>query len=138
MLANREVGFGVNCGGEVQRLEEMGLKGPEPRVASSELGMQGRPADFNIALQRMQAIAEPDIDIDHRTGGRWPSGRPPKAVRGGHGGPGRIFLIEKYAILPQARLVAERVGHRDCAIDEAAAAHQFDNLAIGRTSGCMR
>ena len=42
------------------------------------------------------------------------------------------FLIEKHAVLPKARLVAERVGHRDCAIDEAAAAHQLAALAIGK------
>ena len=91
-LANREVGLGINGGGEVQRLEEVGPEGPEPRVASSELGVQGGPADLNVALQGMQAVGKPDVDVDHHgAGADGPQGALAKAVRGGHGAPGRIL-----------------------------------------------
>jgi predicted DNA-binding WGR domain protein len=69
--------------------------------AKRRRGYRG-PADFNIALQRMQTIGEPDA---------------------------RFILLFLHAVLPQARLVAERVGHRDCAIDEAAAAHLGDGAS---------
>ena len=40
------------------------------------------------------------------------------------------FLIQQDFFLPQGRLVAQNVGHRDAAIDEAPAAHQFPAAAF--------
>src|SRR3984885_4176708 len=79
----------------------------------------------------MQAIGQPDVDVDdHGAGADGPQRR--LADRNGVLAQGTIeVLVEHHPVLPERRLIAADVGHGDFGLHKAAAAADLGAGAVG-------
>src|SRR4051794_16350582 len=102
----------------------MGSESSYPAKPGAELGIKGGPADLDVPREGMQAVGEPDVDVNYHAAR--PDGAESRFADGY-----RMFaksaieiLVEQYAVLPKLGLllVVNSVGHRDLGLDEAAAA----------------
>src|SRR4051794_3894256 len=93
---------------------------PDSPVAAAELGIEGGPTDLDILFQGVEAIRQPDIDIDHH--GPWTNGTE-GALGQWYGmiakGPVEL-LVKQDLFFPEARLVAKGICHINSALYEAA------------------
>src|SRR5271167_2976606 len=95
---------------------------PNRAESRPELGIQRRPADLNVPFQGMEAVGEPDIDVDdHGTRSDGPGRALADPARMFAEGPVKI-LVEHDVVLPQRGLVADDVGHGAFGLDEAGTA----------------
>ena len=105
-LANIDPRLGIGCRGDGQAFDEILPKAPDPADSGAKLGIKGRPADLDVPLQGMEAVCEPDIDIDDH-------GTRPNGAKSGLADRDGMFaerpvevLVQQNPVLPKRRLVA--------------------------------
>ena len=127
-----DAGFGVDGEGELEGVEEGGLDLADEAEAGAELGVDGGPGDGGGFAEGVEAVGEPDVDVDGEGFG----------ADGAEGffadGDGVVAegapeaFVEADAVLPEGGLgVVGEAGEGDAALDEGAVAAEFGVGEVG-------
>src|SRR3954468_17674369 len=112
----------------------MGSESSHPAESGAELGIKGGPADLDISCQGMQAVGQPDINVDYHAAR--PNGAESRfADRHRMLAKSAIeILVEQHAVLPKLGLllVVNSTGHVDLGLDETAAALDLRARTVGK------
>src|SRR4051812_35529427 len=105
-----------------------------PAESGAKLGIKSGPADIDIPREGMQAVGEPDVNVDHHAAR-------PYGAESGFADRHRMLaesaieiLVQQHPVLPKLSLlfVVNSAGHGDLGLDEAATALDLSSRTVGK------